>query len=57
MCAQLYPTLDPLDCSLPDPGIKPTSPALQADSLLLSHQGFPTVNTETAKNKLMKFAT
>jgi len=26
---------------LPDPGIKPTcpSPALQADSLLLSHQG------------------
>ena len=28
---------------LPDPGIKPTSavPALQADSLLLSHQGSP----------------
>ena len=24
---------------LPDPGIKPGSPALQADSLLLSHQG------------------
>ena len=24
---------------LPDPGIKPMSPALQADSLLLSHQG------------------
>ena len=24
---------------LPDPGIKPWSPALQADSLLLSHQG------------------
>ena len=24
---------------LPDPGIKPASPALQADSLLLSHQG------------------
>jgi len=26
---------------LPDPGIKPTSPALQPDSLLLSHQGSP----------------
>ena len=28
---------------LPDPGIEPTSvsPALQADSLLLSHQGSP----------------
>ena len=25
--------------SLPDPGIEPASPALQADSLLLSHQG------------------
>ena len=24
---------------LPDPGIEPGSPALQADSLLLSHQG------------------
>ena len=24
---------------LPDPGIKPTSPELQADSLLLSYQG------------------
>ena len=24
---------------LPDPGIKPVSPALQADSLLLSHWG------------------
>ena len=24
---------------LPDSGIEPTSPALQADSLLLSHQG------------------
>ena len=27
---------------LPDPGIKPRSPALQADSLPLSHQGSPT---------------
>ena len=26
---------------LPDPGIKPKSPALQADSLPLSHQGSP----------------
>ena len=26
---------------LPDPGIKPTSPALQTDSLPLSHQGSP----------------
>ena len=27
---------------LPDPGIKPTSPELQADSLPLNHQGSPT---------------
>ena len=26
---------------LPDPGMKPKSPALQADSLLLSHKGSP----------------
>ena len=26
---------------LPDPGIEPTSPAKQADSLPLSHQGSP----------------
>ena len=26
---------------LPDPGIEPASPALQVDSLLLSHQGSP----------------
>ena len=26
---------------LPDPGIEPRSPALQADSLLSSHQGSP----------------
>ena len=26
---------------VPDPGIKPTSPALQADSFPLSHQGSP----------------
>ena len=29
----------PYPGDLPDPGIKPTSPALGADSLLLSHQG------------------
>jgi len=28
---------------LPDPGIKPMSPASQVDSLPLSHQGFPTL--------------
>ena len=28
---------------LPDPGIEPASPALQANSLLLSHQGSPSV--------------
>ena len=28
---------------LPDPGIKPASPALQVDSLPLSHQGSPSV--------------
>ena len=26
---------------LPDPGIKPQSPSLQAEALLLSHQGKP----------------
>ena len=30
---------------LPHPGIKPSSPALQADSLSLSHLGNPTLNT------------
>ena len=29
---------------LPDPGIKPASPALQADSLQLSHQGSPNLS-------------
>ena len=29
---------------LPDPGIEPESPALQLDSLLLSHQGSPINN-------------
>ena len=31
----------PSPVDLPDPGIKPTSPALQADSLPLSHQESP----------------
>ena len=30
--------------NLPNPGIEPASPALQADSLLLSHQGSPSTN-------------
>ena len=28
---------------LPNPGIKPESPALQVDSLLLTHQGSPLI--------------
>ena len=32
---------------LPDPGIKPASPSLQADSLLLSHQGSACMHTCT----------
>ena len=41
---------------LPDPGIKPVAPALQADSLLLSHQGSPTFlhNTTEIKATLKK---
>ena len=31
----------PSSRNLPNPGIKPTSPALEADSLPLSHQGSP----------------
>ena len=31
----------PLPGNLPDPGIKPPSPSLQADSLPLSHRGSP----------------
>ena len=41
---------------LPDPGIKsvsPVSPALQADSLLLSHQGYQfVINYNDGKNEL-----
>ena len=34
---------------LPDPRIKPRSPALQADSLLLSHQGSPYLRLRSLK--------
>ena len=34
---------------LPNPGIKPTSPALQADSLPLSHLGSPQHSTYNKK--------
>ena len=30
--------------NLPDPGVKPSSPALQADSLPLSYQGSPSIH-------------
>ena len=33
--------LFPSPGNLPNPEIKPVSPALQADSLMLSHQGHP----------------
>ena len=40
---------------LPAPGIEPTSPALQADSLLLSHQGSPYIKTScNVKHNVMK---
>ena len=42
------PFLSPGD--LPDPGIKLTSPALQADSLPLSHLGSPVVYLESSKS-------
>ena len=39
---------------LPDPGIKTSSPALQADSLPLSHKGGPTYNRRGKKKKHFK---
>ena len=36
---------------LPDPGIEPTSPVFQVDSLLLSHQGHPQCKEKKQKNK------
>ena len=42
---------------LPDPGIKSMSPALQEDSLLLSHQGAPLEYYSAIKKKeIMSFA-
>ena len=35
----------PFPGDLPDPGIEPAFPALQVDSLPLSHQGSPLKNT------------
>jgi len=34
----------PSSGDLPDPGIRPTAPALQADSLLLGHRGIQTLS-------------
>ena len=36
-----------------DPGIKPVSPALEADSLLLSYRGSPQMTYWTAYNKIL----
>ena len=53
------PSLSPGD--LPDPGIEPTSPAMQADSLPLSHQESPSfiitlvINQETCVNVSLSF--
>ena len=38
---------------LPDPGIEPGSPILQADSYQLSHQGRPTRIRKVLKTKVM----
>ena len=49
------PLLPPGD--LPDPGIEPASPALQADSLPLSHLGnHKAMQLSQKKNKIMPFA-
>ena len=37
----------PFLANLPDPGIEPMSPALQADSLLLNHHGGPVLTQNT----------
>ena len=39
--------------NLPDPGIKPASPALQADSLPLSYLGSPTGFIEGSKTQVV----
>ena len=38
---------------LPNPGIKPRSPALQADSLPLSHQGSPYCDSITVQKHIV----
>ena len=48
----------PSPADLPDLGIKPASPALQADSLLLSYQGSPYRDkSPTSKNTYIKIPT
>ena len=44
----------PAPGDLPDPGIEPASPALQVDSLLLSHQGSPPTRYFTEPNMLSR---
>ena len=39
---------------LPNPGIEPISPALQADSLPLSHQGSPVKKAQHGKSTLFQ---
>ena len=48
------PFLSPGD--LPDPGIKPPSPALQADSLPLSHLGSPLLITKHYSKKRTSYS-
>ena len=43
--------LFPFPGDLPNPGIEPGSPALQADSLPLSHQGSPVVNKKIVRSE------
>ena len=38
--------------NLSDPGIEPTSPAMQADSLPLRHQGSPAVNAKSSQTQI-----
>ena len=46
--------LCPLPGDIPDPGIEPESPALQVDSLPLSHQGSPSLVVQWLKLHLPK---
>ena len=49
----------PFPCpgDLPNPGIEPTSSALQTDSLLLSHQRFPTLGISVLENTDISYIT